>query len=118
MGDPDDQPGDLVVLPGRRTHDRDPRTVVLAAPRWKPPSGDQRRLAEVYRTAVALANERGARSLVLPAALVQGIWPMEDVTRVALTVLMSTPSSAHTVTIAVPTPAMLELWAEALIREP
>jgi hypothetical protein len=43
---------------------------------------------------------------------------MEDVTRVALTVLMSTPSPTHEVTIAVPTPAMLELWAEALVREP
>jgi hypothetical protein len=67
---------------------------------------------------VALATQRVARSLVLPGALAVGVWPMEDVIRVALTVLMSTPSSVREVTIAVPTPAMLELWAEALIREP
>jgi hypothetical protein len=117
LGDPDDQPGDLVVQPGRRTHDRDPRTVVLAAPRWKPPSGNEHALAAAYRSAVALATQRDARSLVLPGALAVGVWPMEDVIRVALTVLMSTPSSVREVTIAVPTPAMLELWAEALIRE-
>lgn len=67
---------------------------------------------------MAVANERRAQSIVLPGALVQGSWPMDDVTRVAMTVLMSTPSTVREVTIAVPTVAMLELWAEALVREP
>jgi hypothetical protein len=43
---------------------------------------------------------------------------MSDVTRIALTVLMSTPSTVRDVVIAVPIPAMLEVWAEALAREP
>ena len=118
LGDPADQPGDLVVLPGRRQHELDERTVVVKAPRWKPPAGNENALAEAYRCAVAVANGRGARSLVLPGILAVGVWPMEDVTRVALTVLMSTPGSAREVTIAVPTAAMLEVWAEALIRQP
>jgi O-acetyl-ADP-ribose deacetylase (regulator of RNase III) len=92
--------------------------VLVHAPRWKPTGGQDHLLAEAYRSALAAARERGATSLVLPAALVVGWWPMEDVTRVALTVLMSTPSPAREVTIAVPTPAMLEIWAEALVREP
>lgn len=118
LGEPEDQPGDLVILPAKHPGERGARTVLVEAPRWKPPSGPERALAEVYRRAVAVATERGARSVVLPPALVLGFWPMEDVTRVALTVLMSTPSPAHEVTIAVPTPAMLEVWAEALVREP
>ena len=118
LGAPHEQPADLVIVPGRRAEDPGPSVAVVKAPRWKPPSGPDRALAEAYREAVAVANERRARSIVLPGALVQGWWPMEDVTRVAMTVLMSTPSTVHEVTIAVPTAAMLEMWAEALVREP
>lgn len=118
LGAPDSQPGDLLIKPGRRDDDAGPSVAVIAAPRWKPPSGPELSLAQAYRRAVEVANERRARSLVLPGALVQGWWPMEDVTRVAMTVLMSTPSTLREVTIAVPTPAMLEMWAEALAREP
>jgi hypothetical protein len=118
LGPPEDQPGDLLIVPGRRDADVGPSVATIAAPRWKPPSGPEHRLAEAYRHAVVVANERRARSLVLPAALVLGSWPMSDVTRVALTVLMSTPSTVREVTIAVQTPAMLEVWAEALAREP
>jgi hypothetical protein len=116
LGDPEDQPGDLVLLPAKHAGTRGERVVLVAAPRWRP-QGSVRPLAEVYRLAVALTTERGARALVLPGSLTLGPWPMDDVTRVALTVLLSTPTTARDVTIAVPTPAMLEIWAEALVRE-
>lgn len=118
LGDPQDQPGDLVILPAKQAGEKDARTVLVAAPRWRPPSGPDRMLAQVYRDAMEVAQQRRARSLVLPSALVQGSWPLQDVTRIALTVLMSTPSTVRDVTIAVPTVAVLELWAEALVREP
>ena len=118
LGKPEDQPADLVILPGRRAAEVGPSVVTVQAARWKPPSGPERALAETYRRAVAIAIERGARTLVLPGALVLGSWPLDDVTRVALTVLMSTPSPLREVTIAAQTPAMLEVWAEALARQP
>lgn len=118
LGAPDDQPGDLLIKPGRREQEVGPSVAVVAAPRWKPPSGPELALAQAYRRAIAVANERQARSLVLPPALVLGWWPMDDVTRVAMTVLMSTPSTVREVTIAAPTAAALEVWAEALAREP
>lgn len=118
LGRPEDQPADLVILPGRHEAEVGPSMVKVQAARWTPPSGPERALAETYRRAVALAIQHGARTLVLPSALVLGSWPMDDVTRVALTVLMSTPSPLREVTIAVQTPAMLELWAEALARQP
>jgi hypothetical protein len=117
LGDPRRQPGELVILPGRHSDEPDLRTVVVAAPRWRP-GGGTRPLAEIYRRAVEVTNQRAARSLVLPGSLTVGPWPIEDVTRVALTVLMSTPITARDITIAVPTPALLERWAEALVREP
>lgn len=118
LGPADDQPADLLIKPGRRDDDLGPSVAVVAAPKWKPPNGPDLPLAQAYRRAVEVANERQARSLVLPAALVRGWWPMDDVTRVAMTVLMSTPSTVHEVTIAVQTAATLEVWAEALAREP
>lgn len=118
LGSPEEQRADLVVLPGRKDEQVSPFLTVIKAPRFTPPSGPQLALAEVYRRAVAVANERGAQTLVLPGSLVIGSWPMDDVTRVAMTVLMSTPSTVREVTIAVQTPAMLEIWAEALAREP
>lgn len=118
LGTLDDQPGDLLIKPGRREADVGPSIAIVAAPRWKAPSGPDLALAQTYRRAVEVANARQARSLVLPGSLVLGSWPMEDVTRVAMTVLMSTPSTVRDVTIVVSTAAMLEIWAEALAREP
>lgn len=118
LGRPQHQAGDLVIVPGRRDKDAQHSVVVIAAPKWRPPSGPDHALAQAYRRAIQVANERQARSLVIPGALVLGSWPMEDVTRIAMTVLMSTPSSVREVTVAVPTAAMLEIWAEALVREP
>ena len=118
LGKPDDQAADLVVQPARRASFREPRTVLVAAPRWDLPGGSEVALANAYRAAIAAANERGARTLVLPAALVRGIWPIDDLIRVAMTVLMSTPSSLEVVTIAAPTPALLEAWVEAILHEP
>jgi O-acetyl-ADP-ribose deacetylase (regulator of RNase III) len=93
------------------------RIVKVAAPRWKQPDGPRHLLAEAYRDAVAAANARGARSMVLPGILARGAWPLEDVTRTALTVLLSTPTTVEQVVIAARTPAMVERWAEALVRE-
>lgn len=56
--------------------------------------------------------------MALPAILARGPWPLEEVTRIALTVLKSTPTSVQDVVIAAGTPAMVERWAEALVREP
>ncbi len=118
IGDPRDQPVDLVILPARRERVVDERVVTVKAPHWRPPSGPELALAEVYRHAVDVASKHGARSVAIPGALVLGSWPMTDVTRVAMTVLMSTPSTVREVIVAVPTAAALELWAEALAREP
>jgi len=106
-----------VILPGRRDTD-DIGLVTLKAPKWKPPGGPELALAQVYRRAVEEASRREARSMAMPSALVIGSWPLDDVTRVAMTVLMSTPSPVRQVTIAASTAAMLERWAEAIAREP
>lgn len=118
LGSPHDFPADLVIVPGRRDDEPGPSVVVVKAPRFKPPSGPELALATTYRHAMDVATRRDARSIVLPAALVLGSWPLDDVTRVAMTVLMSTPSPVRQVTIAASTPAMLERWAEAIAREP
>jgi O-acetyl-ADP-ribose deacetylase (regulator of RNase III) len=117
LGCPEDTSADIVVRAG--THPAsDGRVVTVSAPRWKRPGGPEHLLAEAYREAVAAANARQARSMALPAILARGPWPLEEVTRIALTVLKSTPTSLHEVVIAAGTPAMVERWAEALVREP
>ncbi len=55
--------------------------------------------------------------MALPAILARGAWPLEEVTRIALTVLLSTPTTVREVQIVASTPAMVERWAEALVRE-
>lgn len=117
VGDPEQIEADIVVLPGVRAGVTG-RIVRVEAPRWRPPTGPERQLAQAYRRAVAAANARGAVSMVLPGVLARGPWPLEDVTRVALTVLLSTPTTLYEVTIAASTPALAERWAEALSREP
>ena len=92
--------------------------VTVRAPRWQRPGGSGHLLAEAYRDAVAEANARHAQTMALPAILARGPWPLEEVTRIALTVLKSTPTTLHEVVIAAGTPAMVERWAEALVREP
>jgi O-acetyl-ADP-ribose deacetylase (regulator of RNase III) len=117
LGTPEDVQADLVVLPGAHAQSRpDGRTVVICAPRWTMPDGPEHRLAEAYREAMALANARGAHSMVLPAILARGPWPLDEVTRVALTVLHGTPTSVHEVIVVASTPAILERWAEAIAR--
>ncbi len=91
--------------------------MTVSAPRWHRP-GEEHLLAEAYRDAVAAANARHARTMALPAILSRGPWPLEEVTRIALTVLKSTPTTVHEVVITAGTPAMVERWAEALVREP
>lgn len=122
MADPQalaaDLGADLLVLPAHRARAPEgSRVVRVAAPRFSPHGGIDHLLAQAYRDAVAAANTRGARSLVLPASLARGPWPLDDVMRIALTVLLSTPTTVREVTIATSGPAMLERWAEALARE-
>jgi O-acetyl-ADP-ribose deacetylase (regulator of RNase III) len=117
LGRPEDTSADIVVRAGARAH-RDGRVVTVCAPRWQPPAGTEYLLAEAYRDAVAAANAQQAATMALPAILARGPWPLEEVTRIALTVLKSTPTTVHEVVIAAGTPAMVERWAEALVREP
>jgi O-acetyl-ADP-ribose deacetylase (regulator of RNase III) len=116
LGRPEDTSADIILRAGAQAAD-DGRVVTVIAPRWKPPRGTEHLLADAYREAVAAANARQARTMALPAILARGPWPLEDVTRIALTVLKSTPTTVHEVVIAAGTPAMVERWAEALIRE-
>ncbi len=116
LGHPEDTSAELIVVAGTRLAAHG-RTVTVPAPRWQA-GRDDRLLAEAYRQAIAAANDRGARSMALPAILARGVWPLDDVTRVALTVLLSTPTTLREVLIVASTPAMVERWAEALVREP
>lgn len=116
LGRPEDTSADIVLRAGAHVAE-DGRVVTVSAPRWHPPRGTEYLLADAYRDAVAAANARQARTMALPAILARGPWPLEDVTRIALTVLKSTPTTVHEVVIAAGTPAMVERWAEALIRE-
>jgi O-acetyl-ADP-ribose deacetylase (regulator of RNase III) len=117
LGHPEDSSADIIVRAGARPAE-DGRVVTVSAPRWQPPRGTEHLLAQAYRDAVAAANARQARTMALPAILARGPWPMDEVTRIALTVLRSTPTTVHEVLIAAGTPAMVERWAEALVREP
>jgi O-acetyl-ADP-ribose deacetylase (regulator of RNase III) len=117
LGLAEDTTADIVLRAGARPGEEG-RVVTVCAPRWKPPRGPEHLLAEAYRDAVAAANVRQARTMALPAILARGPWPLEDVTRIALTVLKSTPTTVSEVVIAAGTPAMVERWAEALVREP
>jgi O-acetyl-ADP-ribose deacetylase (regulator of RNase III) len=117
LGRPEDSSADIIVRAGARPAE-DGRVVTVSAPRWQAPRGTEHLLAQAYRDAVAAANARQARTMALPAILARGPWPMDEVTRIALTVLRSTPTTVHEVLIAAGTPAMVERWAEALVREP
>lgn len=116
LGDVMDLPVDLVVVARGHAASDQPGVAVVDAPRWRR-DVKEHELAAVYRRALALASERGARSLGLPTSLSTGPWPIDDLTRIALNVISSTPSSVRRVMIAVPTPAALERWAEAIVRE-
>lgn len=116
LGHPEDTTAEIVVRAGARPAE-DGRVVTVRAPRWQRPGAAEHLLADAYRDAVAAANARDARTMALPAILARGPWPLEEVTRIALTVLKSTPTTVHEVVIAASTPAMVERWAEALIRE-
>jgi O-acetyl-ADP-ribose deacetylase (regulator of RNase III) len=117
LGRPEDTSADIILRAGAHPAEEG-RVVTVSAPRWQPPRGTEHLLAQAYRDAVAAANARQARSMALPAILARGPWPMEEVTRIALTVLRSTPTTVRDVVIAAGTPAMVERWAEALVREP
>lgn len=117
LGHPEDTTADVVVRAGADPA-QDGRVVTVRAPRWQRPGVGEHLLAEAYRDAVAAANARHATTMALPAVLARGPWPLEAVTRIALTVLKSTPTTVHEVVIAAGTPAMVERWAEALVREP
>jgi O-acetyl-ADP-ribose deacetylase (regulator of RNase III) len=116
LGRPEDTSADIVLRAGARPAEVG-RVVTVSAPRWRRPGEAEHLLAEAYRDAVVAANARHAQTMALPAILARGPWPLEEVTRIALTVLKSTPTTVHEVVIAAGTPAMVERWAEALVRE-
>ena len=103
LGRPEDTSADIILRAGAQAAE-DGRVVTVCAPRWQPPRGTEHLLAEAYRDAVAAANARQARTMALPAILARGPWPLEDVTRIALTVLKSTPTTVHEVLIAAEPP--------------
>jgi hypothetical protein len=113
------QPVDAYVHVETRKHPPpvggDPRRITIQAVRWSPQADHEYLLAEAYRTVLAIADRRGARSLALPQ--LSWAWPKDDMTRIALKVLHSTPTGVRDVIITTPTPASLEAWAEALFRE-
>lgn len=117
LGIAEDTDVQLIIRAGSH-HADDGRVVTVPAPRWHSPDGPKHALPEAYRQAVAAANARNATSMALPAILARGPWPLEEVTRVALTVLKSTPTTVQEVIIVAGTPALVEIWAEALVREP
>lgn len=112
---PHDDDADIIIRAGRRRSENG-RVVTVAAPRWTP-DGHRVALPEAYRQAMAVANERGARTMTIPGALVRGSWPLDDVTRIAMTVLLSTPTSVLAVSIIADGPGLWEAWTEALARE-
>ncbi len=112
LGQVEDSTTDVLIRAGSRSSVSG-RTITIPAPRWRP-DGSRRALPDAYRHAVAAANAHQAQSMAIPAILARGPWPLDEVTRVALTVLKSTPTSVREVQIVVGTPAMLEVWAEAL----
>lgn len=116
LGQVEDTDAQVIIRAGRRAGAVG-RVVTVAAPAWRPNGATARDLPAAYRHAVAAANERHASSMALPAILARGPWPLDEVTRVALTVLKSTPTTVREVSIVVGTPGMLEVWAEALIRD-
>ena len=68
LGNAEDTSADIVVRAGARAS-ADGRIVTVCAPRWQPPAGVEHLLADAYRDAVAAANLRQARTMVLVGEL-------------------------------------------------
>jgi len=73
-------------------------------------------LARGYREVLRVADVWGARRIALPATLAVGGWPFDELTRIALGTLASTPTRVESIVVCCPTSAALERWAEALIK--
>lgn len=116
LGRPEDTNADIVIRAGSRAAE-DGRIVTVVAPLYRSGGGPEHRLADAYRQAVAAANARGARSMAVPALLARSYWPLDDLVRVGLTVLMSTPTTLREVVVTSSSPGMVERWAEAILRE-
>lgn len=74
-------------------------------------------LSRAYRAVLAAADEVGARRLVMPPLGTTGpYWPLDDVARLTVGTLRTTPTAVREVVLALPTAAALERFAEAIAR--
>lgn len=116
LGDVLDLVVDLVVVPPGHPAAGSPGVVTVDAPRYRAANQDYL-IAGAYRRALEEATRVNAGALGLTTSLSRGPWPLDSVTRVAMSVIASTPSSVRRVEIATPTAAGVEIWAEAIARE-
>jgi O-acetyl-ADP-ribose deacetylase len=74
-------------------------------------------LSAAYRACLRVADEVGARSVAFPAvsAGIYG-WPLEAAARIAIGTLENTPTQVRQIRIVLRTPAVHEVFAEALAR--
>ncbi len=100
----------LVITPGRRP------VIEIVGPVFSARDNREYLLSQAYRLALQRADDCGAAILALPTQLAWAGWPMEAVTRIAMTVLSSTPTVVREAFIVVPTVAALEIWSETLMR--
>ena len=92
--------------------------VHVAVPRWTVPADHGHRLAAAYRAVIGTADGLGARTLAMPALGTTGpYWPLEELARIGIGTLASTPSGLRDVQLLVSTAAALEALAEAMARE-
>lgn len=74
-------------------------------------------LSRAYRAVLAAADEVGAHSLVMPPLGTTGpYWPLDDVARLTVGTLRTTPTGVVDVVLALPTAAALERFTEAIVR--
>jgi O-acetyl-ADP-ribose deacetylase (regulator of RNase III) len=74
-------------------------------------------LSRAYRAVLAAADQAGSRSLVMPPLGTTGpYWPLDDVARLTVGTLRTTPTGVRDVMLALPTPTALERFSEAIAR--
>lgn len=92
--------------------------VHVSVPRWSVAADHSHRLAAAYRAVLGAADVLGARTLAMPALGTTGpYWPLEELARIGIGTLASTPSGLRDVQLLVSTAAALEALAEAMARE-
>jgi O-acetyl-ADP-ribose deacetylase len=74
-------------------------------------------LSAAYRSCLRVADEVGARNVAFPAvsAGIYG-WPLESAARIAIGTIENTPTQVRQIRFVLRTPAVHEVFAEALAR--